>query len=44
VLSGTVTIAGRALREGQTACSDPAPGSGLPVLTLKSGDGDQPPS
>jgi redox-sensitive bicupin YhaK (pirin superfamily) len=40
VLAGQVTIAGRAVSEGQIAWSDPADQAGESVLRLETGDGD----
>jgi redox-sensitive bicupin YhaK (pirin superfamily) len=42
VLSGEVTIATRAVRAGQIAWSDPMPQTTASVITLATGDGDQP--
>jgi len=41
VLSGEVTVAGRAVRAGQIAWSDPVPQATASVITLTTGDGDQ---
>lgn len=42
VLSGEVTVAGRAVRAGQVAWSDPVPRAEASVITLRAGDGEQP--
>src|SRR6516164_5838852 len=42
VLSGRVAIGGRAVRQGQTAWSDPAGGAQPSAITLQGRDGDQP--
>ncbi len=42
VLSGAVTIAGQAVRSGQTAWSDPIPGADASVLTIAAADADHP--
>jgi redox-sensitive bicupin YhaK (pirin superfamily) len=42
VLFGEVTVAGRAVRAGQVAWSDPVPQATASVITLTAGDGDQP--
>jgi quercetin 2,3-dioxygenase len=42
VLSGEVTVAGRAVQAGQTAWSDPVPEATASVITLATGDADQP--
>ena len=42
VLSGQVTAAGRAVRTGQIAWSDPVPQAGASVMNLTASDGDQP--
>lgn len=42
VLSGKVTIDGHDLRAGQIAWSDPVPQATVSVITLATGDGDQP--
>jgi redox-sensitive bicupin YhaK (pirin superfamily) len=41
VLSGAVTIAGRPVRAGQIAWSDPVPGVAVSAVTLAAGDGDR---
>ena len=41
VLSGAVTVAGRPVRAGQVAWSDPVPGAGVSAITLAAGDGDR---
>ena len=41
VLSGEVTVAGRAVRAGQIAWSDPVPQATASVITLTTGDRDQ---
>jgi hypothetical protein len=42
VLSGSITIAGRLVRAGQIAWSDPLPGATASVIRLSAGDGEQP--
>lgn len=42
LLSGTASVAGRALSEGQTAWSDPAGGTGTSVWRFAAPDGDRP--
>ena len=42
VLSGEVTVAGRAVQAGKIAWSDPVPQATVSVITLATGDGDQP--
>lgn len=42
VLSGEVTIDGHDLRAGQIAWSDPVPQATVSVITLATGDGDEP--
>jgi len=42
VLSGEVTVTGRAVQAGQTAWSDPVPEATASVMTLATGDADQP--
>ena len=41
VLSGAVTVAGRPVRAGQIAWSDPVPGAAVSAITLAAGDGDR---
>ncbi|MCX4406022.1 pirin family protein [Streptomyces sp. NBC_01549] len=41
VLSGTVTIAGRSVRAGQTAWSDPLPHAPASTIRLETGDGGE---
>ncbi|MFI6360409.1 pirin family protein [Streptomyces sp. NPDC050743] len=41
VLSGTVTIAGRLVRAGETAWSDPLSQASLSTITLETADGDE---
>jgi quercetin 2,3-dioxygenase len=42
VLSGEMTVAGRAVQPGQTGWSDPVPQATASAITLAAGDGDQP--
>jgi redox-sensitive bicupin YhaK (pirin superfamily) len=42
VLSGEVTVGGRAVRAGQIAWSDPVPGNMASVIDLSTSDGYQP--
>ncbi len=42
VLSGEVTVAGHAVQAGQIAWSNPVPRAAGSVITLATGDGDQP--